>query len=115
LQQALWWRSGDGLVALENSLPMDRQTVAVTETLTDTLTSSVYSTTYLANLTSAIGGTTAYVGFTAATDNSTTQNQFLSNFQFTTSPTPEPSSIIMIAIGAAMLLGFAARRRALAS
>jgi hypothetical protein len=70
------------------------------ETLTDTVTDATFNTTYLTNLQTAIGGPTAYVGFTAATDNSGTQYQYFSNFQFTNNAVPEPSSICLLAIGA---------------
>jgi hypothetical protein len=71
----------------------------LSETLTDATTSATFNTTYLANLGSEIGSSTAFVGFTGANDSSTTQDQFLSNFEFNATATPEPSSILLLAIG----------------
>lgn len=68
------------------------------ETLKDTITSAEYSKTFLINLAGAVGSTSAYVGFTAATDNggfNPPQSQTLSDFRFTS--VPEPSTFAMLA------------------
>ena len=81
------------------------------ETLLDTTTAASFTTGYVTNLPSLVGGSTALVGFTAATDGAfSTPDQFLSNFQFTTSPTPEPSTLVLLGIGVVALLGYAWRR-----
>ncbi len=50
---------------------------------------------------------TAYVGLTAGTDNGV--DQLFSNFQFTTTNIPEPSSLVLAGAGAAGLLGLGRR------
>ena len=85
----------------------------LTETLRDTVTSTEFSKSYLTNLVNAIGGNTAYVGFTAATDNSgfqPPQSQTLSNFHFAN--VPEPGSFFLAALALLALVGFRLRRTA---
>ena len=77
------------------------------ETLLDTVTSASFTTGYLTNLPSLVGGSTALVGFTASTDGGySTPDQFLSNFQFTTSAVPEPSTFALLSVGTIGLLGY---------
>ena len=77
----------------------------LTETLTDSITSGTFSTTYLESLSSAIGSPTAFVGFTAATsDTFSGPNQVISNFQFNATVVPEPSSLALLAAGGLGLL-----------
>lgn len=77
------------------------------ETLTDELTSATSSFSYLVNLPQILGGTTAYVGFTAQTPAAifgfVPDQQYISDLQFI----PEPSSLILSCLGAAV---FAANR-----
>lgn len=87
----------------------------LTETLTDSVAGTVFSKNYLVNLGNAIGGTTAYIGFTAATDNSgfqPPQSQTLSNFHFS-SPIPEPPSIVLTGAAILVLIGWRLRVRTL--
>ena len=82
------------------------------ETLVDTTTSASFSTSYLENIPLIVGGSTAFIGFTAGTDGTfpSGKDQIFSNFEFASGvQTPEPSSIILAALG---LIGlFALRRR----
>ena len=85
----------------------------LTETLTDTVTLAQFSKTYLNNLVNDIGGSTAYIGFTAATDNSgfnPPQSQTLSNFHF--SNVPEPGSFLLAGLALLALIGFRLHRTA---
>ena len=78
------------------------------ETLVDAVTSASYDALYLMNLPAIVGGSSAYVGFTAGgSGGGGDSNQFLSNFQFV-SNVPEPSTVLLLAIGAG---GLALRRR----
>jgi len=69
------------------------------ESLVDTVTSGSYSTSYLANIPSIVGGSTAYVGITAANGLQEEADQVFSNFQFTAG-VPEPASLSLVGIGA---------------
>jgi hypothetical protein len=70
----------------------------LTETMVDATTLSSYTKSFLVNLTGAVGGSTAYVGFTAANTGNETATQTLSKFDYVT---PEPSSAVVsfISIG----------------
>jgi len=61
------------------------------EFLTDTLTSATFSTSYVVNLASAVGGNTAYVGFTGGTGLGAA-NQAISGFSYTA--VPEPATLL---------------------
>lgn len=65
------------------------------------------------DVTSILQGSTAYVGFTARSG-SAGSNHYISNFEFHIHNVPEPGSSVMLAIGAATILGggYAQRRRA---
>jgi len=81
------------------------------ETLLDTNTSASYQTSYLINLPSIVGGSTAYVGVTAGNEGAA--DQYFSNFQFTTIGVPEPASVILLGVGAMGLLVNLRRRHVL--
>jgi hypothetical protein len=81
------------------------------ESLFDTITSDSYSASYLANIPSVVGSSTAYVGITAANGLQEAADQDFSNFLFTTSA-PEPSALGLAAAGAVLGLGVRGRRRA---
>jgi hypothetical protein len=78
--------------------------------LRDSQTGDAFSTAYAVNLPAMVGGSTAYVGFTASTgdDDLVTQHlsQEISDFQFT----PEPSALALCAMGAMPLVGMARKR-----
>ena len=78
------------------------------ETLLDTVTNAQIGFSYLINLTHVIGSSTAYVGFTAETDFSPDQ-QYFSDFQF--NAVPEPTSLVLLCIGATLFVASRYRRR----
>jgi hypothetical protein len=84
------------------------------ETLVDANTSDTFTTLYLINLPSAIGSSTAFVGFTAGGEpdfDRLQDKQIVSNFQF---HVPEPSSAAMlVGAGCVGLLAAIRRRRVL--
>ena len=69
-------------------------------TLQDLTTNQTFQTTYTVNLSTVLGGNTAYIGFTGATG-ALTSSQTISNFTFTS--IPEPTSVALMCAG---LLGF---------
>lgn len=77
----------------------------LTETLTDSVTSASTTNSFITNLPSILGASTAYVGFTADTVGNDGAQDF-SNFQFTSGVVPEPSSILLLAGGALGLIAF---------
>ena len=89
--------SGDAIAVL---LSYDGTTL--TETLTDLSTSQTYQTSYVENLASALGGNTAYIGFTGGTGGGYS-TQTISNFTYS-STVPEPASLALMAIAGAGIL-----------
>jgi hypothetical protein len=83
------------------------------ESLLDTNTLASYNASYLilTKFPTLLGSSTAYVGLTASTDYGGGNDQYFSNFQFTTSPVPEPSTFALLGTGIIALLGYAWRRR----
>ncbi len=81
------------------------------EQLMDLTTSATFSQTFLivTPIPTVLGGSTAYVGLTAGT-NQFAADQYFSNLQFTTSPVPEPSTFVLLGVGAISLLGYGWRR-----
>lgn len=77
----------------------------LSEMLTDSTTSATYSASYLVNIPSLVGGTTATVGFGSSSNFGSTQT--ISNFQF--SAAPEPATWSVIAASGILVL---CRRRA---
>ncbi|MDA8375586.1 MAG: hypothetical protein M0Z50_00665 [Planctomycetia bacterium] len=89
--------SGDAIAVL---LSYDGTTLA--ETLTDLSTSQTYQTSYAENLASALGGNTAYIGFTGGTGGGYS-TQSISNFTYS-STVPEPAPLAVLALGGLGLL-----------
>ncbi|HEY4309163.1 MAG TPA: PEP-CTERM sorting domain-containing protein [Pirellulales bacterium] len=73
--------------------------------LTDETTKQTSSLLYQIDIPAMVGGTTAFVGFTAGSPDPT--SQFISNFTYT--GIPEPSSIALLAIGGAAAIGLSRR------
>jgi hypothetical protein len=83
--------------------------VTLTETLTDeTNPLDTYTTSYLADIPSAVGGDDAFVGFTGGTGGAF-GTQTISNFSF--DAIPEPSTNAMIGLGILLLLAFGRLRQ----
>ena len=74
----------------------------LSETLVDSVTQASFSTSYFVDLPSIVGGTTAFVGFTASNAQLRPDEQFFWNFEFIS--VPEPSSVVVLAIGGLILL-----------
>ncbi len=74
-------------------------------TAKDTVTGSTYNgPTYQLDIPAILGGPTAWVGFTASTNNNAGTSQTFSNFSYTTVPSPAAGGLLMLA-------GLAASRR----
>lgn len=72
--------------------------------MVDTVTGESFSRSYLYDIPSIVGDTSAYVGFTAITQNSTTQRQSFTNFSYTGSRVPEPTGGLLLAAGLAAVV-----------
>jgi hypothetical protein len=76
--------------------------VALSETLLDAKTSATFSTAYITNLPNILGGTSAYIGFTAGTGLAGPSGggveQVFSNFTFIGGAVPEPGCLTLVAI-----------------
>lgn len=79
------------------------------QTMVDSVTGDMWSTNYFlgSSIGSILGSSTAYVGFTANTTGGAYQT--ISNFTFT--PVPEPSSVLLLGIGGVALLVRVRRKR----
>ncbi len=95
--------SGD---PIEVTLVYNDTLETLSETLLDTTTGQTYDLTRSADITGALGGDTAYVGFTGGTGGAYSV-QTISDFTFT-SGVPEPASVGVMALS---LAGLLARRR----
>jgi len=82
----------------------------LSETLTDTKKNTTFSTSYIVNLPSVLGSSTAFVGFTSGATVDPGQGETISNFQFTT--VPEPASFGLLTAGAVTMLLRRRRRSA---
>lgn len=76
----------------------------LTEMLTDNVTNGSFTSSYIANLPSILGSSTAYVGFTANTKANAQGAQDFSGFQFTSGAVPEPSGTFAIASLSGLLM-----------
>jgi hypothetical protein len=76
------------------------------ETLVDATTQASFSTTYVVNVPSDVGGTSALVGFTSSSNFGSTQT--ISNFEFNPTSVPEPATA---GVALAGLIGCLGRRR----
>ena len=82
------------------------------ENLLDTVTAASYDASYVTNLSSILGRSDAFVGITANSgDINCRAAQNFSNFHFTSS-VPEPSTFVLLGIGAIGLLVAYVRRKA---
>jgi hypothetical protein len=95
--------SGD---PIKVSLSYDGSTLS--ETLTDLKSSATFNTSYTTDLASVLGGGTAFVGFTGGTGAGTSV-QVISDFAFQSS-IPEPSSLVLVGLAAAVLGAVKLRR-----
>lgn len=79
------------------------------ETLLDTVTSAVFFAQYPINLPLTVGGSTAFVGFTAGNGQFSGDAQYISDFHFNS--VPEPSSLVLLASAGLACAAYRRRRR----
>lgn len=78
------------------------------QTIVDTVTQETFSTNYVVNIPLQVGGSTAIVGLTASTGVGNNADQYFSNLQYSTVPTP--AALPVLALGG--MVGLSRRRRA---
>jgi hypothetical protein len=92
----------------------------LSESLLDTATGQSYNASFLVStqLSTLLGSSDAYVGFAANYFNGgfgfggpSSENESISNFQFTTEATPEPSTVVLLGAAGIAVLPLAWRRR----
>jgi hypothetical protein len=79
------------------TLSYNNATTTLTETLVDLTTNATFTTSYVDNLETEVGGTTAYIGITGATG-AGTSTQSVTNFVFDVTPVPEPTGMALTAV-----------------
>jgi hypothetical protein len=87
------------------TLSYNNATTRLTETLVDLTTKDAFTTSYVDNLMTEVGGNTAFIGLTGATG-AGTSTQTVTDFAFDTTPVPEPAGLTLTAV---CLVAFAAR------
>jgi hypothetical protein len=78
------------------------------QTLLDTVTLDSFEKTFDVDIPLLAGGTTAFVGFTAANNSNASMpgvNQYISDFHFEGAAVPEPSSVLLLLIGVGVTCG----------
>jgi hypothetical protein len=93
------------------TLTYNSATNTLSETLEDETTGATFSTSYVSNLATDVGGTTAYFGFTGGSGTGTAV-QVISDFTLTAAAVPEPAGLTLAGVSLAGLAVRGWRRRA---